>query len=124
MILVDYFCETCGHTAERWVTRPVATTTDCVRCDGTARRRFGAPTLMGAPAQSAAVSERHSCVDHAGVPGSCTLSPTAARMLAARARGDQRAVDTEYGRQEKAIAEGTLDPRASVTTSSPAHRSA
>jgi hypothetical protein len=44
------------------------------------------------------------------------LVPTAARMLAARARGDNRAIEREIAYQERAISEGTLSPSAPVTT--------
>ncbi|MDQ4119605.1 MAG: hypothetical protein M3235_21990, partial [Actinomycetota bacterium] len=56
------------------------------------------------------------CAEFAGVPGTCALVPTAARMLAAKARGDRRAEEREIAHQESAIAAGTLDPSGSLTT--------
>lgn len=123
-MLIDYQCASCGTRAEQWARQPVAPQSTCAACGATAHRRFsGAALLAEAPTSAAppAPTGGHSCADHRGVPGSCTLTPTASRMLAARASGDPRAVDRELARQETAIAAGTLDPKAPVTTASPAH---
>ncbi|HET6502910.1 MAG TPA: zinc ribbon domain-containing protein [Amycolatopsis sp.] len=128
-ILVDYVCGACGRTDEHWMPRPVDDSVDCRACGGAARRRFGVGMLVGSatPARPAGTAEpagAASCAGHAGVPGSCVLVPTAARALAARARGDNRALDAELAGQQRAIAAGTLDPGAPVTTPSPAHAAA
>ena len=54
--------------------------------------------------------------DPEGVPGSCVLTPSAARMLDARIRGDGAAIERETDRQQAAIDTGRLDPAASVVT--------
>lgn len=126
-ILIDYHCGSCGTQSEQWVHRPVAAQSTCGACGAIAHRRFSAAALLAEAPTSAAPTAPaggHSCADHRGVPGSCTLTPTASRMLSARASGDQRAVDRELARQESAIAAGTLDPKAPVTSASPAHHNA
>jgi len=119
-VLVDYRCTGCRHDNERWATHPIDLTVDCARCGSPARRRYSAAALIGSsvpPASSASTS----CADHAGVPGSCSLTGPAARMLAARASGDNRRIDTELSRQETAVADGSLNPRAPIIAASPAH---
>jgi hypothetical protein len=127
-ILVDYVCAACGITDEHWMRRPVEDSVDCRACGGTAQRRFGVGMLVGSTSPARPPEPRaggsSSCAGHAGVPGSCVLVPTAARALAARARGDNRALDAELASQQRAIAAGTLDPSAPVTTPSPAHAAA
>ncbi|MBW0106083.1 hypothetical protein [Pseudonocardia sp. KRD291] len=102
------------------MSRPLPPTTDCARCTGTARRRFGGALLTRSPAPDAGARTTQApaggCGHGAGVPGTCTLMPTAARMLSARARGDNRALDREIAHQESAIRAGTLDPAGPVTT--------
>ncbi len=125
-LLIDYQCASRGTRAEQWARQPVASHSTCAACGATAHRRFsGAALLAEAPTSSVppAPTAGHSCAEHRGVPGSCTLTPTASRMLAARASGDSRAVDRELARQETAIAAGTLDPKAPVSSASPAHHS-
>ncbi|RZT84200.1 hypothetical protein EV383_1037 [Pseudonocardia sediminis] len=122
-LLVEYGCPECGTRTDRWVSRPLPETADCGRCAGTARRRFGGALLTRSPAPSAGSpssgdgrTPAGGCGHGAGVPGTCTLTPTAARMLSARVRGDNRALDREIAHQESAIKAGTLDPAAPVTT--------
>lgn len=125
-ILVDYRCASCGTQSEQLARQPVPSESTCSACGALARRRFSAAALLAKTSTSeapAAPVGNHSCADHRGVPGSCTLTPAASRMLTARASNDQRAVERELARQETAIAAGTLDPEAPVTTASPAHQS-
>jgi hypothetical protein len=84
------------------------------------RRRFGA-SLIGGAGRGA---DRPGTGSAGEVPGACTLVPTAARALSARVRGDGRALDAEFRRQERAISRGALDPTGSVVAASPAHRAA
>lgn len=117
-VLVQYRCPDCGRDSDHWVVSPVPARAECTECAGPARRRFGGALLRGAGPlsnpTSAASGSGHACTPD--VPGTCTLVPTAARMLAARARGDSRAVDLEAARQTRAISEGTLDPAGSLQT--------
>ncbi|MCE3554454.1 zinc ribbon domain-containing protein [Pseudonocardia sp. RS11V-5] len=115
-VLVQYRCRDCGRDGDHWVSPPVPAQAECPACAGPARRRFGGALLRGAgPGPAPAQQDTgHACTPD--VPGTCTLVPTAARMLAARARGDNRAIDRESERQTRAIAEGTLDPKGSLQT--------
>ncbi|WP_214370011.1 zinc ribbon domain-containing protein [Pseudonocardia sp. H11422] len=118
-VLVDYRCRDCGVRTEHWVARPVPDEAACGRCGAPARRQFGGALLTGAPEPKPVeprISGASGCGHGAGVPGTCTLTPTAARMLTARARGDNRALEREIAYQEKAIKAGTLDPNASPVT--------
>ncbi|TCK20011.1 zinc ribbon domain-containing protein [Pseudonocardia endophytica] len=118
-VLVQYHCPDCGQDSDRWVSTPAPARADCSRCAGPARRRFGGALLRGAQRSATATATATGQHDHAclpDVPGTCTLVPTAARMLAARARGDTRAMDQEAARQTRAIADGTLDPTGSLKT--------
>ncbi|MHA6793441.1 zinc ribbon domain-containing protein [Pseudonocardia bannensis] len=118
-VLVDYRCRDCGVRTEHWVARPVPDEAACGRCGSPARRQFGGALLTGAPEPKLVepqMSGTGACGHAPGVPGTCTLTPTAARMLTARARGDNRALEREIAYQEKAIKAGTLDPNASVVT--------
>lgn len=118
-VLVEYRCPACGARTERWAAHPVPALADCARCAQPARRRFGGALLAaggstGPPSDP--VGDGGGCAEVSGVPGTCTLVPTAARMLAARARRDGRALEREVARQETAIAAGTLDPSGPLTT--------
>lgn len=116
-ILVEYRCPDCDWRTDRWASHPLPPLADCARCARPARRQFGGALLARSASPSAhPVPERagDGCGD--GVPGTCTLIPTAARMLSARARGDNRALDREIAHQESAIKAGTLDPSGPVTT--------
>ncbi|NMH95934.1 zinc ribbon domain-containing protein [Pseudonocardia acidicola] len=118
-VLVDYRCRGCGARTEHWVARPVPAEAACGRCGAPARRQFGGALLTGAPEPRPVEPRTGSggaCGHAPGIPGTCTLTPTAARMLTARARGDNRALEREIAYQEKAIKAGTLDPNASVVT--------
>ena len=107
MVLVEYACTYCSHRTERWTRPEIPATTSCPGCGGTARRRFGGTLLGSAPAAPAPRSPASHC---AGTPGDCVLTPTAARMLDSRIRGDRRAIERETAFQERAISDGTLDP--------------
>lgn len=118
-ILLDYRCGGCGVRTEHWVPRPVPDEVACAQCGQAARRQFGGALLAGAPEPAS----REPRTDGAGacghapdVPGVCTLTPTAARMLTARARRNNQALEREIAYQESAIKAGTLDPKASVVT--------
>lgn len=121
-VLVDYRCPDCGTLTECWVTHPPPASTGCARCGRQARRRFGGALLTGRDGSDRSVvagsgtAPSGGCAHDSGVPGTCTLVPTAARMLSARARGDHRAEDREIAHQERAIAAGTLDPSGPLTT--------
>lgn len=118
-ILVEYRCPDCDWRTERWVEHPLPSLSACARCARPARRQFGGALLARSAAPAAAASPPAAsggCGHGAGVPGTCTLTPTAARMLSARARGDNRALDREIAYQESAIKAGTLDPAGPVTT--------
>jgi putative FmdB family regulatory protein len=119
-MLVDYGCRSCGQVAERWQERPVPAARTCPACGGSALRRFGG-RLLG-PAGSSRPGPADAPAGE--IPGACALVPTAARALAARVRGDGRALDAEFARQERAIARGALNPAAGVVAGSPAHRAA
>lgn len=117
-VLVDYRCD-CGARTEHWAVRPVPDEAACGRCGCLARRQFGGALLTGAPEptpREPAVGGAGACGHAPDVPGVCTLTPTAARMLTARARRDHRALEREIAYQESAIKAGTLDPNASVVT--------
>jgi hypothetical protein len=118
-VLADYACPACGQRTEHWVERPIPTTRACPACDGPARRRFTLAALGSSATEGH--DTRQTGHEHAAVPGGCVLSPTAARALSARARGDNRALDRELAHQESAIRDGRLDPRRSPVTASPAH---
>jgi hypothetical protein len=122
-VLADYTCRTCGQRAEHWVPRPIPATQPCPGCNGSARRRFTVAAVGRSSAQGQDQGGRPAAPghEHAAVPGGCVLSPTAARSLAARARGDNRALEAELAYQERAIRDGRLDPRRSPVAASPAH---
>ncbi len=118
-LLVEYACTRCNARADHWVTRPVPAEQDCRTCGTPARRRFGAALLTTAsPAEQRQppASAPDPCQANADIPGACCLSPTAARSLAARARGDNRALDRELSYQEAAVKTGELDPARSPVT--------
>lgn len=103
-VTVDYRCRSCGWAAERRVAspppaaspvapvggRPIACGPPSASWAGLASRR-AAPPPPGGP----------DCLAHRDIPGLCTLSPTAARSLVARVRGDSRALDRELAYQER-----------------------
>lgn len=104
-ILVDYTCRTCGHLQESWVASPAPTEIVCAGCGGTSARRWSPVGLIGDRSAVASRSRRAGkslCADNPDVPGLCHMSETAGRAWIARYRGDERALDAEYSRQEKA----------------------
>lgn len=107
-VLVEYRCPACGRRTEHWVGRPVPDHAPCGGCGASAARRFGGALVGRGSRSPAPAAPGGGCVPD--LPGSCVLAPTAARMLVARARGDNRAIDREAAHQERAIAAGTLDP--------------
>ncbi len=117
-ILVEYRCPDCDWRTELWAGHPLPALAECARCAHPARRQFGGALLTrsAAPAPTPDVTDGGRCGHGAGVPATCTLIPTAARMLSARARGDNRALDREIAHQESAIEAGTLDPAGPLTT--------
>jgi len=92
-VLVDYRCSGCGRVTESWVARPVPDTRPSPCCGAEARRRFGGSILgrAGTAGKPGPAPE---------IPGLCTLSPTAARAMTARVRGDTRALEREIAHQE------------------------
>jgi putative FmdB family regulatory protein len=118
-VLVDYRCRDCGVRTEYWVSCPAPDEATCARCGRQARRQFGAALLTGASeptGREPRAAGAGGCGHAPDIPGVCSLTPTAARMLTARARGDNRALEREIAYQESAINAGTLDPTASVLT--------
>lgn len=116
-VLVEYVCAACRVHHEAWAERPIPAVISCASCACPARRRFGGALMRAAsPPEAPAVQDRTSCREAPDIPGICTLIPTAARSLAARARRDTRALEAEIAHQEAAIAAGTLDPTASPVT--------
>ena len=54
-VLVDFCCDTCGATVERFVSVPIADAVECEECGGRARRHFGFGAVLGVrPARRAA----------------------------------------------------------------------
>jgi hypothetical protein len=109
-ILVDYVCRTCTGRVEAWVPSPAPAQRDCPAC-GAAATRAWAPVGMVSGRSSRARPERAPtaspspdplCIRNPDVPGLCHMSPSAGRAWVARARGDNRALDRELERQERA----------------------
>lgn len=109
MILVDYSCSACGGRSEHMVRNPVPATVSCPACRAPAQRRFSPVGLSGraAPPASPVANARRRplCQDNPDVPGLCHMTEDAGRMWVARARKDNRALDREIERQERARAE-------------------
>jgi hypothetical protein len=110
-ILVDYVCRTCRGRVEAWVPSPPPATRDCPACGAAATRawapvgtlsRRSATPLATEQARTASPPAVPLCVRNPDVPGLCHMSPSAGRAWVARARGDNRALDRELERQEKA----------------------
>ena len=107
-IIVDYRCAECG-VHEAFVEVPAPPQRDCAKCGGISQRRWSSvgiisrspePTPSAAPQKSGASL----CAMNPDVPGLCHMSETAGRAWIARYRGDNRALDAEFTRQEKAAA--------------------
>ena len=119
-VFVDYRCGSCGATQELLVTSPPPGSAACGACDGAARRVWSPVGLVGRAGQAAdpGLAETGSlggdtgglCRTNRDIPGLCTFSPTAARSLVARVRGDNRALEAEIAYQERMQKEspGTL----------------
>lgn len=115
-IIVDYRCVECGAEAEAFVPSPAPAERECGACGGVSRRRFSPVGIIsaGAVADPAAPARRSSaplCASNPDVPGLCHMSESAGRAWIAQHRGDQRALDREYARQEKAAAESGVKPK-------------
>ncbi|MEV0702205.1 hypothetical protein AB0I53_30415 [Saccharopolyspora sp. NPDC050389] len=124
-LIVEYACTGCGDRRDFWVAHPIPPTRDCAACGQGANRRFGGGFLSGRaepPSTGGNPASGPSCRDFPDVPGICSLTPTAARSLAARLRGDTRALEREMAHQEEAISAGRLDPTASLVTPYHGHR--
>jgi hypothetical protein len=111
-IIVDYRCGDCGVLGEVYVTSPVPSQRVCEFCGGESRRRWSPVGMISRgpdnpPQSPSAGSMRTLCADNPDVPGLCHMSPSAGRAWVARYRGDNRALDAELGRQEKAAAAST-----------------
>lgn len=117
MIVVDYRCGNCGHRAERWVSTPPPSHVAC-HCGGPARRLFSGANLLGlAPdpdsVTKSARNEPPACRTNPMIPGLCHITPGAAKAFVARATGDNRTLDREIERQERALRDdpgGIVDP--------------
>jgi hypothetical protein len=134
-VLVDYRCTQCAGVTEQRVPPPPPAQRACPACGGIARRVFAPagvigrsrpPAGMPAPgtgAPSGSGSARPDrggasgpdaavplCLRYRDVPGLCHMAPSAARAWIARARGDNRALDRELERQERAASEGSGGP--------------
>jgi hypothetical protein len=117
-VLVEYLCGTCAARTEYWVGRPVPGAATCGRCGSASRRQFGGSLVSGSrsPRTEQSGTGATACDHLPGIPGACVLTTTAARMLAARAKGDEQAIARETANQEAAIQGGTLDPNGPVVT--------
>jgi hypothetical protein len=86
----------------------------CEACGSPAQRRWSPVGLVGRASQPAAEPQAAApaplCQANRDIPGLCALSPTAARSLVARLRGDNRALEREIAYQERMQKEapGTL----------------
>ena len=107
-ILNDYHCGACGDVSERWTSSPAPMSLSCPACGAESRRRFAAVGLSGrsqAPRGTPGTTSSGSlCSQFPQVPGLCHMSESAGRMMVARYRGDNRAVESELSRQEKRAA--------------------
>lgn len=126
VILVDYRCRDCRVLAEYWTPSPPPQEMSCHLCGAVAKRVFAGLKLVGSTRETAGEAPRvarqggSGCAAHPALPGMCTLTESAARMLSARARNDTKAIESELARQEKAAA--VRPPTLSdVVAVSPAH---
>jgi len=103
-VTVDYRCRSCGWAAERRVPSPPPADVPCGGCGAPARRVWSSVGIVGRasrPASGPPAPSGPNCLANRDIPGLCTLSPTAARSLVARVRGDNRALDRELAYQER-----------------------
>jgi hypothetical protein len=119
-ILVDYRCDQCLGRTEAWVPSPVPATWPCPACGAAAKRAWSPVGLLRGPAglssstgpagraEAPPLAESRAaeplCARNPDVPGLCHMSPSAGRAWLARARNDNRALDRELERQERAAA--------------------
>jgi hypothetical protein len=112
-ILVDYVCRRCRGRAEAWVHSPPPATRPCAACGAEANRGWSpvraissrSPSSNAEPVSPGRTAPATPlCVTNPDVPGLCHMSPSAGRAWVARARGDNRALDRELERQERAAA--------------------
>lgn len=104
MVIIDYRCRACGVLSEAFVASPAPAHHACAGCGGVADRRWSSAGLMPGKAETAPAPRRAGgplCATAPDVPGLCHMSETAGRAWIARARGDHRALDAEYARQER-----------------------
>lgn len=146
-ILVDYRCDACGAQGEAFVASPAPAARPCPcgaesrrlfspvgmigargdRAPASSSSEHGrtdaAARASGRHADAASAAGRAQppgpglCASNPDVPGLCHMSPTAGRAWVARARGDHRALDREFARQEKAAAEKPFTAADAVTHS-------
>jgi DNA-directed RNA polymerase subunit RPC12/RpoP len=113
-VLVDYRCGACRRIEERSVESPPPSEVRCPWCGSASRRKWAPVGLVGRAAQPMAGPRAPAaaplCQANRDIPGLCALSPTAARSLVARVRGDNRALEAEIAYQERMQKEspGTL----------------
>ena len=106
MIIVEYRCGTCRGRTERLVPSPPPSEQSCPACGSRAQRRYSPIGLVGRttpPSRPSGLHPGPSCRDYPDVPGLCHMTPSAARSWVARARKDNRALETEIERQEQAL---------------------
>lgn len=109
-IIVDYRCADCGSTHEAYVASPAPSHLSCENCGGESRRRWSPVGMISRrgdalpAALTTATPSASLCAQNPDVPGLCHMSPSAGRAWVARYRGDNRALDSELARQEKAAA--------------------
>jgi putative FmdB family regulatory protein len=116
VIIVDYDCPSCGRRTERVVPTPPPASVACRSCGTAMRRIISAASLIGRAAAPVPRRRRASpppCDTNPDIPGLCFVDPAYAPMVIARARGDNRSLDRELERQERALSEnpdGLPDP--------------
>lgn len=106
-ILNDFQCAECGDLSERWTTNPPPPTLPCPTCGAESRRKFAAVRLGGKRVEATTTPKTRSaslCSLFPQVPGLCHMSESAGRMMVAKYRGDNRAVERELSRQESRAA--------------------
>lgn len=115
-ILVDYFCGACRSLTELWSGTPVLAEQPCSTCGGTSRRQYGV-TLLGRGQSGLARPDATACGQAPAVPGTCTLVPSASRLLQAHLQRDKRGIERELASQARAVERGDLDPSGPLVAS-------